>query len=273
MPGKLPDLADWGWEAVDQAIGLIDLENRNKLPPGPASRDEMRRRDTPRALGPKGRGAGQGNFSGKKRSAEGVGGPSQKVPRVSVQEEPEAPVRCFKCGKVGHFSRTCPSRRTDDGAPPADPKGKGRAKVNILPTDNSDRMLHPEIFRELQTMLGWRFTLDAAANVDGSNTLVTKFCSKVSRSFFEEDLDGHTLWMNPPFEDISRWLEHYSSQKHANPRSVRACVIVPSWYKYSLEGKHFLRGWKCLKFFGKGSELFSEPTEKCPWPEHHGACT
>ena len=153
----------------------------------------------------------------------------------------------------------CPTPWTAGGAPPSGPAKPGKSKVIPPPDNQSDRMIHPVIFRELQAMLGWRFTLDAAANDDGSNALVTDFCSK-SRSFFKKDLAGHTLWMNPPFEDISTWLDRYTSQKHAHPESIRACIVVPSSYKRSQAGKHFWHGWKCLKFFEQGSELFFEPT-------------
>jgi hypothetical protein len=95
-------------------------------------------------------------------------------------------------------------------------------------TDTSDRMLSPDIFRELQDLTSRQFTLDACCNDNGSNALVSKFCSK-SNSFLETDVQGEHVWLNPPFNQLREFISHYLQCKAKSPHTTSACILVPKW--------------------------------------------
>ena len=72
--------------------------------------------------------------------------------------------------------------------------------------DTQDWKFDPAEFQRLNETYG-PFTLDAAANPDGSNAQLDNYCSK-DRSFLKEDLSGHTVWANFPFQRLWTFLKH-----------------------------------------------------------------
>ena len=84
-------------------------------------------------------------------------------------------------------------------------------------------------FSKLQRMIGLKFTLDACCNPDGSNSLVPECFKSKHDSFLDYDCTGHTVWLNPPYADISPFLRHYSERKAKSPHNTSAVVVLPKW--------------------------------------------
>ena len=62
---------------------------------------------------------------------------------------------------------------------------------------SENRKLLPTVFEEIQALCGREFTLNAAANDNGDNSVCAKFCSP-SNSFMSKEHTGH-IWINAPF--------------------------------------------------------------------------
>ena len=139
--------------------------------------------------------------------------------------------------------------------------------------DNQDRMFDRSEFSKLQRMVGLKFTLDACSNADGSNALVPECFKSSQDSFLDYDCTGHTVWLNPPYADVTPFLRHYSECKARSPHNTSAVVVLPKW-----KGPHsaYLKGMQVIKEYPKGTRLFSGPpgpSEKerqplgpTPWP-------
>jgi hypothetical protein len=132
-------------------------------------------------------------------------------------------------------------------------------------------MLSPDHFALIQSLLKVQFTLDAACDPDGLNAHCPRFCS-TAKSFLKEDVAGETVWMNPPFNQVSEFIKHYKKCKARAPRSTSAAMLLPQWQ--SAAWRPLLEGMHCVMVFPKGSLLFSSPgpdgTRKqlpgTPWP-------
>lgn len=132
-------------------------------------------------------------------------------------------------------------------------------------------MLSPDIFRELQDLSGRQFTLDACCNDNGSNALVSKYCSQAN-SFLETDVQGEHIWLNPPFNQLREFISHYLQCKAKAPHTTSACILVPKW-----RGPHtrLLKRMQLIREFPVGTQLFSAPSSDgtarqqlpgIPWP-------
>jgi RNase H-like domain found in reverse transcriptase/Reverse transcriptase (RNA-dependent DNA polymerase)/Aspartyl protease len=115
-----------------------------------------------------------------------------------------------------------------------------------------------ERFEEIQSQVG-PFTIDACADVEGTNAQVPNYCSR-NRSVFDADLAGHNVWCNGPFSLIQELLNHYRACKARDPSNTSAVFVVPRWEKSSWY-MELMRDWVCLRVFEAGSVLFSAPLE------------
>ena len=143
---------------------------------------------------------------------------------------------------------------------PADkPEGLAHAVTEFnkhVVYDPSDWQLHPHLFDELQDELGVVFTLDGASDPAGTNAQVSNFCSR-EKDFLKEDLRGQTIWLNPPYRSIARFVDHYSRQKALSPANTSCCLIVPHNEKASWWEK--VKNWKVVKMWEPNSDLFTKP--------------
>ena len=89
--------------------------------------------------------------------------------------------------------------------------------------DTQDWQFSPSEFAELSETLGG-FTLDAAADVSGSNAHCSRFCSSHA-SFLARDLQGERIWANFPFTRMGEFLELYTEHKALYPDLCGAFVI------------------------------------------------
>jgi hypothetical protein len=138
--------------------------------------------------------------------------------------------------------------------------------------EKSDRMIHPEEFAYLERLAGCRFTVDCCANPDGDNALVNRYFS-ADNSFLDTDQMGkEMLFINPPYEQIDAFVEHYLHLKTQNP-SLGAVLLLPRWHETNWWQK--VQQLEKLTVFRKGYRLFTQPSEngrrRCgpiPWPVH-----
>jgi hypothetical protein len=138
--------------------------------------------------------------------------------------------------------------------------------------ERSDRMIHPEEFAYLERLAGCKFTVDCCANPDGDNALVNRYFS-ADNSFLETDQMGkEMLFINPPYEQIDAFVEHYLHLKTQNP-SLGAVLLLPRWHATGWWQK--VQNLEKLTVFRKGYRLFTQPAEngrrRCgpiPWPVH-----
>ena len=122
--------------------------------------------------------------------------------------------------------------------------------------DSQDWLFDPAEFKRLQEEYG-PFTLDAAANGDGSNAQIPNYCSK-QRSFLQEELHGQNIWANFPFQRLWTFLKHYQSAKLQAPFSTSAMLVLPKWenaywWKY-------VEGMQTVMEYPAGSEIFTAPS-------------
>ena len=127
-----------------------------------------------------------------------------------------------------------------------------------LRDDIGDRRIAAEIVHDVVATLGVTFTIDGACNDDGSNAHFEKFCSP-SKSFLDTQVDGETLWLNPPFNRIDEFLDHYLVCKSRSPRTTSACLVLPDW---QAPWRDKVANMKIVKQFPKGSLLFDQPKGK-----------
>lgn len=152
-------------------------------------------------------------------------------------------------------------------------KPSPRKRNSAAQWDNQDRMFDRAEFSKLQRMIGLKFTLDACSNPNGSNALVPECFKSQQDSFLDYDCTGHTVWLNPPYADVTPFLRHYCECKARSPHTTSAVVVLPKW-----KGAHcaYLKGMQVIKEYPKGTRLFSGPpgpgtTERqplgpTPWP-------
>jgi transposase InsO family protein len=125
-------------------------------------------------------------------------------------------------------------------------------------------------FERVQRRLGLQFTLDGCCNDDGGNALCTQYACP-SRSFFDRNIAGETLWCNAPFTQIVEFETHYRACKKASPHTTSAVFCAPQWEHLE---KHFRQqGYQLVKTYPVGTHLFSAPAGAgrqklpgIPWP-------
>lgn len=138
------------------------------------------------------------------------------------------------------------------------------------------RMILLPVYNWIQSKLGHTFTLDAAANDDGSNALCSRYCSP-HRSFMNCPLHNEVVWINPPYkvEEALPFIDHFLAE-YQQDTSNSCTICLPSWRQY--DGyepliSHFTK----IHTFPTGYKLFAYPTidngrieykagPPCRWP-------
>lgn len=139
--------------------------------------------------------------------------------------------------------------------------GDARApRARVMFEQSEDRMFDPKEFESLQLAMGRRFTMDGACNDSGDNALVPQNYACPARSFLTAVIAGHFLWLNGPFSQLRKFLEHYLREKARDPYNTSACILTPAW---SGAGKpkpggwrELLKGMTLVKHYPAGSRIF-----------------
>ena len=151
---------------------------------------------------------------------------------------------------------------------------EGLGTITSSALDMDDRRIIPSEFQKLQDLLGINFTLDACATADGSNALCSNYCS-ADDSFLTRDLANEIVWLNPPFAQLSTYLDHFLEQKQAHPE-LSGAILVPAWRTIQ-QHPLFAQYSRLVKTYPKGYYLFDSPNRATgasarrrlpgtPWP-------
>jgi hypothetical protein len=92
--------------------------------------------------------------------------------------------------------------------------------------DKEDWRFNRREFRALQEEFG-TFTLEACADVGGTNAHCPRLCSK-ERSFLQQDVRGERVWCNPPFFRAWAFIRHYL-QNERRDSSTAGMFVLPVW--------------------------------------------
>ena len=120
--------------------------------------------------------------------------------------------------------------------------------------DRADWQFDPAEFQSLSNQVGG-FTIDACSDDKGFNAHCQSFCSP-SRSFLKQDLSGHALWCNFPFDRIDLFLGHYLAQKRLHPE-ISGTFVLPVWKSSSWW--QAISNMVVLREYPAGMQLFTAP--------------
>ncbi len=98
-------------------------------------------------------------------------------------------------------------------------------------------MFNRTCFDALQQQLKVPCSVDACASNDGSNALLSDYCSP-ENSFFSRSFDGNSstvLFIHPPRVNRESFLLRYAAAKLKNPK-LGACILLPA--KHSILSNH-----------------------------------
>ena len=132
-------------------------------------------------------------------------------------------------------------------------------------------MIRASEFAKIQGLVRKHFDLDAFACDNGVNKVCEAYCSP-RNSFFDADISGKHVWINPPFDMLPAAVERYLQQKSKSPAQTSACILVPDW---PVPWKGKLEGMQVLTRYPAGYPLFEMPLlegvgiQNCkgtPWP-------
>lgn len=136
----------------------------------------------------------------------------------------------------------------------APPFPKAVAPISANQRDTQDWQFSAIEFAELSEQFGG-FTLDAAADVQGTNAHCARYCSS-EQSFLDQDLQYEKVWGNFPFARIGEFLHHYLSQKALYP-SLSGMFVVPVWR--TMNWWPMVKNMQVVREYPAGVHLFSAP--------------
>ena len=119
----------------------------------------------------------------------------------------------------------------------------------------------------LEQELGRKFDFDACCADDGHNKLCTDFASP-SRSFMQADVSGRFVWIHPPHNSPTTFLQRYLECKTQAPHTTAACIVLPKTAWYRAPWTPLLRGMRLMRQFPPGARIFTNfdgATVSVPW--------
>ena len=108
-------------------------------------------------------------------------------------------------------------------------------------------------FDRLQQLSDRQFSFDACCSDDGSNKLCNDFASP-SKSFLEQDVSGHHVWLNPPVALAESCLDHMLKCWHKDSDNTSACILLPASMAFLASSD--LHSMRLLHKYSSGSRIF-----------------
>lgn len=137
------------------------------------------------------------------------------------------------------------------------PVGKPCKVDNDRPAEEEDRqewVFDREEFLRLEREFG-PFDIDGACDSLGVNAQVAKaFCHK-GDSFLEKDVSGMRIYLNPPYNNIEAFLQHYEECKRRAPTTTSGVFVLPRWAKASWYRR--TDSFRLVRRYSKGTQLFT----------------
>ena len=114
-------------------------------------------------------------------------------------------------------------------------------------------------------LLGFKCSLDGAADIVGSNSYLPVYCSVVE-SFFDRSVEGEDVFANCDYDLMKEYLEHFLLGWHRSPHNISGTFVCPVWM-WKVFWK-LLRGAVLLLYLAAGKRPLGRaergPT-KWPW--------
>ena len=152
------------------------------------------------------------------------------------------------------------------GAKPAKKNRRRKGFGGVGVDWNQERQFDSLEFRSIEVLLDRKFTLDGCSCDGGANALVDSYCCPTD-SFFNKDLCGEFTWINPPFNNLKAFLDHYLACKARSPSNTSACIVLPDWD--GTDWNELVRHMKLIRGYKEGTELFWDSDGKLmpgtPW--------
>ena len=170
------------------------------------------------------------------------------------------------CGTITSHIFSCSLYRLN--CRPSKSESEYGNKLVTVPPDSI--MFDHSEFERLNELYG-PFDLDGAASMYDAQ--VPEYCS-IDRPFEKENLQGKTVFLNPPFGKAKLMLSHFELQRQQSPLDTKAVIILPRWNsKSSKEYKPITDKYRLVHTYPSGTYLFHQPHEKgsyplspTPWP-------
>ena len=136
-----------------------------------------------------------------------------------------------------------------------------RPLCNDRLSDNNDWMLNRSYFLKLESQFG-PFDYDCCCDDSGHNSHVYGKFFSPSRSFLVQDISGNNVFINPPFDNIYKFLAHYFHNKAKNP-STSGVFVLPNWTSTSWF-RDFVPRLTHVQTVPSGSWVFTRPSSTSP---------
>ena len=121
----------------------------------------------------------------------------------------------------------------------------------------SDWRLRRDVFEQLRASVP-EFDVDATADPGGSNAHCTRFWSEADDAL-THSWQKLNVWCNPPFDRAADFIKHGLTAYAQNPTQTSLTFCLPVWLTAPF-WKH-LAGFRVLRLFSEGSDLFSRPID------------
>jgi hypothetical protein len=259
-------LADW---ATDQTKSVNDLLARLQITE--ENLQELTPTKTARASGA----ANNVNYRSKQPRCNACG----KNGHTFAQCKDRDNLKCGFCKMQGHVESVCYKKKTKNAK---DAKASGNTartdntaamgaaaltacvatvrtsayKADYSRYDPEDFMLAEEIYDVLHREYG-PFDIEGAADAAGGNAHLSNYCYKHGRSFLDEDVSGLRVYMNPPFRQAERFIDHYLDCKMRSPSTTSAILILP--YDPKADWWPKVAKMKEVRHWDAGTQLFTLP--------------
>ena len=124
---------------------------------------------------------------------------------------------------------------------------------------NSEReyWVFPNLLAKYYAALTRPYDLDAMEAIDGRSSKAPLFCSTVN-SVFTHKLRGLTIWCNPAFSQIERFVKYSLAEFKYNSSSTSLVLVVPAWTNKRYW--HLLQNFRLLDLIPSGTHLFQQPS-------------
>ena len=131
----------------------------------------------------------------------------------------------------------------------------------VMFSSKSDEWTTPKAFFDKLNKIFGDFTLDPCS--DGTNNL-TPFHFTPVQNGLEQDWQGHTVFMNPPYSrsELKNWIR--KAYEEGQKKGTTVVALIPArtdtkyWHEYVMKARHIL--------FVKGRIKFGSGTNSAPFP-------
>ena len=141
--------------------------------------------------------------------------------------------------------------------------------LNNPPQKDKGYWIFPAYLAKTYCKLHRQYNLDAMDDMTGKSSVAPLFCSKIN-SVFGHRLDGLSVWCNPDFSKITRFLQFFLKAFERNANTALT-VVIPIWLDYDYWP--LLKSFRLLDYIPTGTHLFRTPDvygirnhgEPCDW--------